>query len=321
MNFSKLFIYLLILNVSFFGVFFYFQKNPQSDIRYEIQEKREKSQYEFINPLLECGTSFNFFDTKNLEDSIQMYLNQNKNDYWDISYYFRFLNNWSTFWYNEKKEFIPASLIKIPLAIALFKYNEDSPWILDKKIYIDKLNFPVQKRDLWEDKVKIGFTYSIYELINYMLIDSDNIAAWLLLQYLWEDKVKMIYSELWLKNIDFNNSNSLEISSKDYSSFFRILYNSSYLSRDSSEKILSILSKSTFDIWIKATLPQDIIVSNKYWERLITDTWEKQLHDCGIVYFTKNPYLLCIMTKWNDFWKLSNIIQNISKTIFETVSK
>ncbi|MDD2487261.1 MAG: class A beta-lactamase-related serine hydrolase [Candidatus Gracilibacteria bacterium] len=237
----------------------------------------------------------------------------------DTSYYFRLLKNGSTFGYNEKKEFIPASLIKMPLAIAYFKLSESNPELLKKKVLIDKLDFNVGKRNIGEDNVKIGNTYTIYELIENMLINSDNIATVLLFDYIGEKKLKEVYSELGLKNIDFHNPDSVKISSKDYSSFFRILYNSSYLNRNSSETILSILSKSSFKIGLRALLPKDLIISNKFGERGIEKSNETQLHDCGIIYANDNPYILCVMTKGEDFKDLAYIIENISKIVYENI--
>jgi hypothetical protein len=43
----------------------------------------------------------------------------------------------------------------------------------------------------------------------------------------------------------------------------------------------------------------------------------RELHDCGIVYLPDNPYLLCVMTKGNDFAKMEKIIEEISRLSYE----
>jgi beta-lactamase class A len=107
------------------------------------------------------------------------------------------------------------------------------------------------------------------------------------------------------------------ITTQDYASIFRLLYNSPYLSVDNSEKILSLMAISPFDSGLVAGVPADIKVANKFGERFNEN--EKQLHDCGIIYYPGNPYLLCVMTKGDDWNKLTEIISAVSKIVYDEV--
>jgi hypothetical protein len=104
---------------------------------------------------------------------------------------------------------------------------------------------------------------------------------------------------------------------KDYGMFFRVLFNASYLSKDSSEKALKLLSESTFTKGLVAGIPSGVSISHKFGERVMGDT--RQLHDCGIVYLPKQPYLLCIMTRGKDFDQLAGVISEISKKVYDDV--
>lgn len=84
-----------------------------------------------------------------------------------------------------------------------------------------------------------------------------------------------------------------------------------------SSKALDMLSRSLFQSWLVTGVPQSTIVSHKFGERNIWDG--KQLHDCGIVYYPSNPYILCVMTRGYDYDTLAYIIQNISKSIYDEV--
>jgi beta-lactamase class A len=85
-----------------------------------------------------------------------------------------------------------------------------------------------------------------------------------------------------------------------------------------SEKALKLLSQIKYtDALVKGINNPQIIVSHKFGERTFNDTGEKQLHDCGIVYIPQKPYLVCIMTRGDDFTKLSSSIAQISKTIYQ----
>jgi hypothetical protein len=63
----------------------------------------------------------------------------------------------------------------------------------------------------------------------------------------------------------------------------------------------------------KANIP----VAHKFGERTGFAGGVKQLHDCGIVYYPKNPYLLCIMTRGTDFTKLESTIAAVSKMVYQ----
>ena len=91
------------------------------------------------------------------------------------------------------------------------------------------------------------------------------------------------------------------MSVSDYASFFRILYNASYLTKDDSQKALDLLTKVDFADGIRAGVPKGVPVANKFGERSVNGL--QQLHDCGIVYYNNHPYLLCIMSRGSDFKK------------------
>jgi len=65
-------------------------------------------------------------------------------------------------------------------------------------------------------------------------------------------------------------------------------------------------------------VPKEVRVAHKFGE-LGLPNGEKQLHDCGIIYYPGNPYLLCVMSKGKDSQKLSGIIQTISSMVYKEV--
>jgi hypothetical protein len=46
---------------------------------------------------------------------------------------------------------------------------------------------------------------------------------------------------------------------------------------------------------------------------------QKQLHDCGIVYFPNHPYIVCLMTRGYDWNVLEKTLKDISKIIFDAM--
>jgi beta-lactamase class A len=120
--------------------------------------------------------------------------------------------------------------------------------------------------------------------------------------------------------VDVPNAQKPEdfMSVKQYASFFRILFNATYLNKDYSEKALSLLTKTEFTQGIVSGVPKTVSVSHKFGETRYNNLL--QLHDCGIVYFPKKPYLLCIMTRGDNANDLTHVISHLSQSVYEQVS-
>jgi hypothetical protein len=129
-----------------------------------------------------------------------------------------------------------------------------------------------------------------------------------------------IYSDFGLQGP--SDSGSYEISAKDYSLFFRILYNSTYLDRDYSEKALSLLSQTTFKDGLTAGLPKDTVVAHKFGEHVVTDSQGNEtgveLHDCGLIY-GKPQFLLCVMTRGENSDNLKTVIKDITSLVYNEI--
>jgi len=121
------------------------------------------------------------------------------------------------------------------------------------------------------------------------------------------------------------NDDSMTFNS--YASFFRVLFNASYLSAEMSEKALRTLSKTAFKDGILSGVPADIDVVAKYGERMLprsadgVETGMRQLHEFGIVYHPVHPYLIGIMVRGDDPRLLSKTLRDISALVYEEVDR
>ena len=239
----------------------------------------------------------------------------------EIGVWFRDLEAGPTFGINERKDFIPASLLKLPLSMTFLALSEDDSELLTKKIrYGDVPSGVPSQMFAPSDPVQKGNTYTIDELITHTLVYSDNIAAQLLYEYLlqyYPPSLLETYRNLGVLPPG-SDLNALSVNTKEYGAIFRMLYNISFLGVDMSEKLLALLAQSDFRSGLQKGVPSDIKIANKFGERF-TDNGEKQLHDCGIIYYPGNPYQLCVMTKGADFEELKTIIGDISKAVYEEV--
>jgi len=285
-----------------------------------------ESNYTYVNKAFNCGLKriINKSNLMGLRQKLNLYIESNKKagNVSEVSIYFRDLHEGPTLGINDDERFFSASLLKLPIALVFFKLKEEIPDILKRE-----LNFkttqdykPQPQAHKPSKTISVGSSYTVEELIYYSLVYSDNLS---------NDVLKSTFGimgddrQLDLKvfrdlGLIFPTDNELsDISTRGYASIFRILYNVSYLGIEDSDKLLSMLSQSDFDQGISAGVPKDVKVANKFGER--ADGQEKQLHDCGIVYYPGNPYLICIMTRGGDFTKLEKVIADISGMVYQEI--
>lgn len=239
-----------------------------------------------------------------------------------ISLYYRDLNNGQWIGVNEKEEFSPASLLKVPTMMAFLKSIEDEEEFLNKKVVInDSNNIKVEQNIPSSSTVVPGHEYTFLEILDSMITRSDNTAAQVILDYTNHDDISNVFSSVGVPFIDTKTEPIVRV--KDYAGFFRVLYNSSYLNRKMSELALEILSVSEYKDGLVAGIPKDIPVAHKFGERAVLDDNGKiipgqtQIHDCGIVYYPKNPYILCIMTRGSSLTSQQNAIKELSMFVYE----
>jgi len=279
--------------------------------------------YKFTNPLLDIEPK-RYVGVKefgSLENQLQDYINdqKTKGNLTKGSVYFRDLKNGPWFGVDEKEPFSPASLLKLPVMMAYLKQAESDKALLSRQVKNEGVvegTAPAFKQSKILEKDK---TYATSQLIEQMITQSDNDALSLLEKNIDNGLINKVTLDLGITTATDQTPEDF-LSVKEYATLYRVLYNSSYLNREMSEKALEILSRTVFKQGIAGGLSNNVVVAHKFGEREL-ENGIKQLHDCGIVYYPNHPYLICIMTKGYDYQKLSTIIQSISRQIFEDVSQ
>lgn len=263
----------------------------------------------------------NYTKLKNiLQDMVSTRIAEKKAN--DISIYFRDLINGPTMGIDEHIQFSPASLLKLPLLITYLKISEDGHNnLLDRKIAFPKIEDYSNQFFSPKALIQEDVEYSIDDLLRRMIKYSDNRAYFGLLKYLSIVSPKedlLLGTDVDLGIIDPKNDSDQTVTVKSYASIFIQLFHSSFFNKqETSEKALSILSETDFNDGIVKGVPKGLRVAHKFGERSDLPNGKKQLHDCGIVYYPKNPYLICIMTRGNDFNDLTKIIQDFSEVIYK----
>ena len=318
-------VYVLCLILGFAGGALYFVKNKTAS-NSSANTYGEECPFSHINPL-RCGddqpeqVEYSVFKKELLE---KLSLAKERGNLSEAALYFRDLNNGPTFYFNEQSEFAPMSLLKLPMMVAVYKYVENDPAQLE-----EKLRTPAvfgQNSQIMESSQTLApdTEYTIDEIVYYMIVHSDNRAIDMLAQWLDtkganHEVIRRTLSDLGIIGYEANLVDS-KITVKQYASIFRILYNASYLNPLMSEKALNVLSQTEFKDGLVGRLPKNIKVAHKFGVRAYNQG-EQQLHDCGIVYFEPSPYMICIMTRGDNYAALSEYIQQSSKQVFEEVKQ
>lgn len=277
-----------------------------------------------VNPLIDCYTSpIVLKNFKSKVDSL-VELQHAQGLVTDVSVYFRQLYNGHTFTINGQERYKPASLMKVPHMMALLKAAEKQPDLLNQKFKFDQTTLPF-KQNITDLTIKVGEEYSMLNLIERMTIYSDNNAMELIYQS------RLNQSEVWanmlhdlgLGHLWRNEKISMGITCDEFSMFFRVLYNSTYLNRVYSERALQMLSRSTFKVGIRKGIGKDDYAATKFGETTYMEngTQVAELHEAGIVYFEDNPYVICVMTRGKNLEDLSKCIEQISNLTYSEMGK
>lgn len=322
------FLVLGVIIVSF-GLGFFFGKTQKLPVAEKLLSGENftevrASGYKFISPLLECENFENSASITGL-NPLQIELKElvarlkSEGKITDAAIYFRDLNNGPWMGINEHTPYSPASLLKLPVFMAYLKKAESEKDLLDKKIKYEKKVEILSQVFLPKERLEVGKEYSIIDLLERMIIYSDNESLVLLQENIDQSFIDKVTVDLGVETAAEATPEDY-MSVKGYAGLFRILYNASYLEKNYSEKALEILSRTDFKKGIVAGVPKSITVSHKFGERELPGNI-RQFHDCGIVYHPKSPYLLCVMTRGNNFMDLEHVIAGISSKIFEAIEK
>jgi beta-lactamase class A len=271
------------------------------------------------NPLLACGdiNDLSVGAMEKLRATINGFINDatDRGGITHAAVYIRDLNNGPWIGIHEKEYFYPASLLKVPLLLAAYQKEEKHPGFLDQKVKYQKkaadTNYlfpPVQKLEL-------GHEYSERELLRRAIIYSDNEAAALLGEAVGFGNLVGVFDDFGIQEPSAGEDYQMRV--RTYASFFRVLYNASYINRIHSEEALQLLTESDFDNGIVAGTPAGVTIAHKFGEREGTlENGNMQLHDCGIVYAPQKPYLLCVMAQGKTTGEILDLMRRISQATY-----
>jgi len=165
----------------------------------------------------------------------------------------------------------------------------------------------------------------VSDLIFRMIVNNDEDAYALLSSNIQRPRLEKIYKELYTDYDPQRPDDHLSLSA--YASFFRVLFNASYLSEEMSEKALRYLSRSAPHTAMSTGIPVGIVLSGKRGEQEIRMSDDEEalpqyrVHELGVVYHPVRPFVLGFAVRGGDLEHVNKILRNLTRLVYEEVDQ
>ncbi len=205
----------------------------------------------------------------------------------------------------EKEKFEAASLMKLPVFATLYREVEKGNIDLDTKYTLKNSDKLIGSGSLSSKAPGTVLTYR--DLARLMGKQSDNTANGIIRRILGDAKINQTISELGMTNTTLTEYST---SPYDIGIFFEKLYKNQIVKEKYKNEILDYLTDTIYENWLVAGVSEEVRVAHKYGRELHV------VNDAGVV-FTKEPFVLVIMTKGVVEKEADSIFPELAKTIYE----
>lgn len=260
---------------------------------YEAYVEQRLSEYPLIDPARNFIAQENFIvNIEPLRQRIRALSSAFEAEGRSASVYIEFLGSGANISINPETYIWPASLSKVPLAMAVMKKVERGEWTLENELVLMQGDADAKAGNtegaLHEHP--IGTRFAIGTLLEKMLGPSDNTAYYILLRNTSESDLRAVIEGLGMEQLFTPEG---RISAKEYSRVLRALYTASFLRREYSQQILEWLDASAFDEFIARAIPPEVPLPHKFGEHIQVNAYS----DSGIVYIPERPYIISVMVQ------------------------
>lgn len=244
-----------------------------------------------INRMLACYNEG--IDKDNISIEIKGYIDKlnkmyNSNEEY-FSFFYQDLSTGFTVSYNENTPIFTASTIKAPAMIYLYEMASLGKIDLNERLVYTK-NFYTGGSGVLQNK-PVNTSYTVEELIQYSIHDSDNIAYTMLMNRFKRENVLAFWKKLNTSHIFTYDTIWGITSAKDASIYMKELYRFSNENKEYGSKLLDYFKKAEWKL-----------ITDKDGKFNTADKggWSgKAIHDAAIV-FDENPYILIIMSNTGE---------------------
>lgn len=236
----------------------------------------------------------------------------------NVSIYFKDLNSGKEFSVSPDKSWIPASIIKAFVAADAFYQRHQGFIDFNSTVTVSADSVvanPIETDEF--PRLREGTQVTIGQLVQAMVIQSDNTAYNTLLDVLDRRNIETFVKSLGIENtivgeklnVDDNQQRADSVNpgyqfnvttAGDYEKLFDLMYNHKV---PDSDELLSIFRRQKLNSMIPAMIPADTPVAHK------TGEWAPIYHDGGIVYKPGSPFIISLFSNSNNPSDLAKLAQ------------
>lgn len=257
---------------------------------HDVEEVRAK--YPLIDPARHLIAQEHFLSTlQPLRERVHALVEEEAKRGVHVSVYIEFLNTGANISVNNDERYWPASLAKVPLAMAVMGTIESGIWTLDQVVTLEESDKTEISSRIHTNPV--GTKFTVRELLEALLIHSDNTAYYILGRNVPVSEVSAVREAIGLEQL-FDQEG--EVTAREYSRLFRSLYTASYLNRQNSQFLLDLLNRAAFTDFLRDPVPGEVPFPHKFGMGPSQNTYS----DSGIVYVENRPYLITVLVRAED---------------------
>jgi len=208
---------------------------------------------------------------------------------------------------NEAESFPSASLIKLPILCAAFQAAEEGKFSLTQTHVLTRAD---KRGGSGVLKIApIGTVLTNRELLELMIVNSDNTAANLIVQQLGFDYLQDAFMRLGLLDTQIHPDgfrltnrhvpDDNMTSPRDMALLLEKIYERQLVSPVASDQMLDILKHQHLRDRLPRFLPTGWLIAHK------TGLLRKACHDVGIVFSPQGDYMICVLTSHDRTYKLA----------------
>lgn len=247
-------------------------------------------------------------------------LEELKNIPGELGFYYKNLITGETISYNEEKVFGPASVIKLPIMMAIFKLASEGGISLEDTLLVKNEEKMPSCGAL--NSFMVEPEVDIRTLCNLMITISDNTATNVLISHFTMELLNQVFVEMGLEKTRVNRllfdkeasrkNIQNEVTSEEIAFLLEELYWGKFVSEEVSKDILEILSRQQINHKMKEMLPPGTRVAHK------TGEDDDISNDVGIIY-GEEPCIVCFFSNKTKPYLFNPFIRKTCKLAYSSI--
>ncbi|HBL83949.1 MAG: hypothetical protein A2Y17_03950 [Clostridiales bacterium GWF2_38_85] len=251
---------------------------------------------------------------------------------YEISFYYYDIETGFTMSYNEDRVFKSASCIKMPYMCYILHLIDEGDMSLDDKIALTAADLRQGTSTIRDEGFAVGTEFTIKQLIEYLMIGSDNtaFAMFCRVQSVWKfaSWANSNYGTKFNVAINREKVGQNSMTAKSTARMLRLIYEKAQDGEENYLWLIELLKQANKNTFVKYGIADtsygiwdsdyrlDVEVAHKYGMDVHAS------NDAALVLYEDRPYILVILTDWigypsDNLWWTEGDMRTVSYYIFQ----